>query len=49
MGKMGGGREMIGPNYFLSKPTKTWSSQIREKMEVKMRNYDFDEILLHHQ
>ena len=49
MGEMGGGREMIGPDYFLSKPTKTWSPQIREKMEVKMRNYDFDEILLRHQ
>ena len=25
MGEMGGGREMIRPDYFLSKPTKTWS------------------------
>ena len=40
---------MMGLDYFLSKPTKTWFPQIREKMEVKMRNYDFDKILLHHQ
>ena len=25
-----GGREMIGSSYFLSKPTKTWSPQIKE-------------------